>query len=106
MYSVKFRKEVLKALEKKGNSIKKVAQMFGIGSDTISRWKRSVIPKRVGGTHRKIDLEELKEDVRKYPDAYQYERAKRFGVYQNAIFCALKRIGVSYKKKSNTQQKR
>ena len=43
-------------------------------------------------------MEELKEDVKKYPDAYQYERAKRFGVYQNAIYCALKRIGVSYKK--------
>ena len=43
MYSVKFRKEVLKALEKEGNSIKKVAQMFGVGSDTISRWKRSMI---------------------------------------------------------------
>ena len=99
MYSVKFRREALKALEKKGNTIKKVAHMFGVGTDTISRWKRRVIPKRVCGTHTKIDLEELKEDVKKYPDAYQYERAKRFGVYQNAIYCALKKIGVSYKKK-------
>ena len=43
MYSVKFGREVLKALEKKGNTIKKVAQMFGVGTDTVSRWKMRVI---------------------------------------------------------------
>ena len=37
MYSLKFRKEVLKTLEQKGNSIRRVAMMFGIDSDTISR---------------------------------------------------------------------
>ena len=47
MYSVKFRREVLKALEKKGNTIKKVAQMFGVGTDTVSRWKRRVIPQNI-----------------------------------------------------------
>ena len=47
MYSVKFRREVLKALKKKGNTIKKVAQMFRVGTDTVSRWKRRVIPQNI-----------------------------------------------------------
>ncbi len=41
----------------------------------------------------------------KYPDAYQYERAQRFGVHQNAIHVALKQLGVSYKKNTSTPQK-
>jgi hypothetical protein len=30
-------------------------------------------------------MEKLKADVEEYPDGYQYERAKRFGVGQNAM---------------------
>ena len=60
--------------------------------------EKRIKPKKVGGREGKIDLEKLKEDVQKYPDAYQYERAKRFGVYQNAIFCALKKLNITYKK--------
>jgi hypothetical protein len=33
-----------------------------------------------------------------YPDAYQYERAARFGVCPKAIWYALGRLGVTYKK--------
>ena len=40
MYNIKFRKEVLKTLEQKGNSIRKVAIDVWIGSDTIRRWKK------------------------------------------------------------------
>ena len=40
----------------------------------------------------------LAEDVRNAPDAYQVERAARFGVHQNAIHHALKKLNVSYKK--------
>ena len=43
-------------------------------------------------------MEGLKEDVKKYPDLYQYERAEKFKVSQNCIHKALKRLGVSYKK--------
>ena len=47
-----------------------------------------------------INLDELREDVKKYPSDDQYERAKRFGVTQNAIAESLVRAGISYKKKS------
>ena len=46
-------------------------------------------------------MEALKIDIEEYPDAYQYERAERFGVSQKGIYEALKRLGVTYKK--NTQ---
>jgi transposase len=48
----------------------------------------------------KIKEEELRRDVEKYPDAYQYERAKRLGVSQRGIGLALKRMGISCKKKT------
>ena len=43
-------------------------------------------------------MEALKEDIRLHPDAYQYERAERFGVSQMGICSALKRLKVRYKK--------
>ncbi|WP_440864958.1 IS630 family transposase [Symbiopectobacterium purcellii] len=47
---------------------------------------------------RKIDKSELIKDVEQYPDAYQKERAERFGVCQKAIWQALKKLGLTYKK--------
>ena len=44
----------------------------------------------------------LAADVEKYPDAYQYERAERLGVTQRCVGYALKRLGVTYKKNSET----
>ncbi|WP_222430259.1 IS630 transposase-related protein [Gillisia sp. Hel_I_86] len=32
------------------------------------------------------------------PDHFQYERAKKFGVSQSAIYYALRRLKISYKK--------
>ena len=53
---------------------------------------------------RKLDMEGLKEDVNKYPDLYQYERAKKFKVSQNCIYKGLKRLCVSYKKSLQTSR--
>ena len=39
----------------------------------------------------------LAEDLRQFPDAYYHERAARFGVFSNAIFHALRNLGVTYK---------
>ena len=43
-------------------------------------------------------MEVLARDIEDYPDAYQFERAERFGVCQKAIWQALKPMGVTYKK--------
>ncbi len=52
----------------------------------------------------KIDMKALEEDVKTYPDAYQYERAARLGVSQRAIGNALKRLGISYKKNAQASE--
>jgi hypothetical protein len=48
----------------------------------------------------------LRQDIRNYPDACQYERAKRLGVAQNAIFLALQKLDITYKKNSEASQSR
>ncbi|MGG2142452.1 IS630 transposase-related protein [Symbiopectobacterium sp. RP] len=55
---------------------------------------------------RKIDKSELIKDVEPYPDAYQKERAERFGVCQKAIWQALKKLGLTYKKNSTPSESR
>ena len=49
-------------------------------------------------------MEALAKDVSQYPDLYQYERAKKFGVSQSTIFYALKRLKISYKKNTKTSE--
>ncbi|WP_440867783.1 IS630 transposase-related protein [Symbiopectobacterium purcellii] len=39
-------------------------------------------------------------------DAYQKERAERFGVCQKAIWQALKKLGLTYKKNSTSSESR
>jgi Transposase len=50
---------------------------------------------RTWSASRKIDLEVLRQDALKYPNAYQHERAQRFGVAQNANFVVLKKLTIS-----------
>lgn len=40
----------------------------------------------------------LRQDILDYLDTYQHEQAKRFGVTQNAIFLALRKLGLTFKK--------
>jgi transposase len=49
-------------------------------------------------------MEALRQDVEEYPDAYQYERAERLNVSKSCVFFALKRLGVTYKKNSQTPE--
>ncbi len=46
----------------------------------------------------------LARDVRAHPDAYQYERARRFGVGVQGINHALRRLGVTYKKNAHASR--
>ena len=49
-------------------------------------------------------MEKLRGDIREYPDAFQHERAKRFDVSASAIFYALRRLGITYKKNPESPQ--
>ena len=53
---------------------------------SVTRWVKNIHRKPQGSRKRKIDLDVLRQEITDYPDAYQYERVKRLGVAQNAIF--------------------
>ena len=105
-YSSDFRRKVLAVREREGLTIKQVAARFSVGIASVVRWINRVEPKQHGYRHRKVDMEALGRDVRDYPDAYQYERAARFGVHANAISHGLKKLNVSYKKNTATPKSR
>lgn len=101
-YSIDFRKKVLSIKKEQKLSYEGASKFFGISKTTILKWKKNLIPK--DGRNKaatKIDKELLKEDIKKHPDSYNYERAQRLGVSRNGIYYALKRLNVTYKKKFN-----
>lgn len=103
-YSSDFRRKVLSVREKEGLTIAQVAKRFDVGVASVVRWLKNPEPKVHGFRRRKIDIDALARDIEQYPDSYQSERAARFGVHQNAIFHALKKLKVSYKKNSTTSK--
>lgn len=106
-YSIDFRKKVLKIRAEEGLSIEAAAIRFGIGKASVMRWLLELEPKKKRNKPAtKINMEHLKKDVEDYPDAYQYERARRLGVSKTGIYWALKRLGVSYKKNSEPSESR
>ncbi|WP_415906974.1 transposase [Neisseria weixii] len=73
----------------------------------MTLWRRPPapqVPPRQRKT-RKISAQALLEDVGRYPDAYCCERAQRFGCSHTAIHKALKRYGISCKKKTGRHPK-
>jgi transposase len=90
---------VLLTKEREPRNFEEVAERFGVGKASVFRWSTRLEAQRTRnkpGT--KIDREALKRDVAKYSEAYQYERATRFGVSQRGIGWALKRLGISRQK--------
>ena len=104
-YSRDFRNKVLTIKKQEDLSFSQVAQRFGVSRDTVFRWSKNIAAKtkRIKPAT-KIDMETLKRDVELYPDAYQHERAIRLKVSKAAIWYALKRLQVTYKKNSTASQ--
>ena len=101
-YSSDFRRKVLSVREEEGLTIAQVAARFCVGIASVTRWIKNPEPQRTRNKPAtKIDMEALARDVRDYPDAYQYERARRLGVSAKGVGHALRRMGITYKK--NTQ---
>lgn len=100
-YSLDFRKRVFAVKGKKGLSFSEASKRFDVPMRTLFRWQRCIEPKaKRNKPATKIDMEALRKNVKTHPDLYQYERAEQFGVTQGAIWFALKRLGISYKKNS------
>ena len=98
-YSSDFRAKVLTVRAQEGLSLAAVSARFGVGIASVTRWLKKPEPQRTRyKPATKIDRIKLARDVREHPDAYQYERAKRFGVSEKGIGHALRRMGITYKK--------
>jgi transposase len=97
-YSIDFRRHVMAQRQRYGLSFSATAASFRVGIATLKRWSKHIEPRSYKRKSRKIDLARLREDIGDYPDAYQYERAARFGVTPKAIWKALRELAVTYKK--------
>jgi transposase len=106
-YSLDFRQKILKIRDSENLSMAEVAKRFGVGVTSVMRWSKKIQPKPTRERPAiKLDMEALKKDLELYPDAYLIERAKRLNVSRNAIWYALKRLKVTYKKNSSASQGR
>lgn len=104
-YDIKFRERTIEYYNK-GNSWSKTLETFGISSDTLNKWIKKKVAgdlsdKKVKKRKRKISAEKLHEYVDSKPDAYQSEMAEHFKCSQQAICQALKRNGITRKKRQN-----
>ncbi|TYP69479.1 transposase [Nitrosomonas communis] len=104
-YPILFRHKVLSVREKENLSIAQVAKRFGVGVASVMRWIKTPDPRTTRNKPAtRINMEMLAQDIKNYPDAHQYERAKRLGVSKQGINHALKRLSVTYKKKPVSPQ--
>lgn len=104
-YSLDFRQKVLSIKASQKLTFSEVSQRFQVGINTVVRWSKKIEPQLTRNKpSTKIDMEALKKDVLDFLDAYQIERAQRLKVSQRGICHALKRLGVTYKKNSESPQ--
>jgi len=102
-YPLHIRKKILAELAH--STYRAVAAKYGVSTTALQNWQKQPEPK-VDKNYppRKIDNQALEEDVAKYPDEYQWQRAARFGCDQSAIFRALKRLKITIKKNSRAPE--
>lgn len=109
-YSQDLRERVLWACDR-GMRTKQVAEVFDVSPAWVRRLKQrrretgETSPRKSGGARvRKIDLARLSELVREQPDATARELRERLGIQcaESAIYMALQRLGLSFKKRRST----
>ena len=97
-YPIKFGRHILHVKARDCLSCADVSLRFSVGIASVKRGSKQLEPKPYKPRKdRKVDLDALRDDVRTYPDAYQYERAERLGVTRKAIWQVLRKIEVAYK---------
>ena len=110
-YSTDLRERVLAYLEKDNNKTA-TCQLFNIGRTTLYTWikqkkeKGHLLPSKRKSTYRKINENDLKEYMRTHSDDFLSEIAEHFSVTPQAIFYALKRLKITFKKKHPLSRKK
>ncbi len=106
-YPLKFRQQALAIHKKENITFKQTAERSGGGIASIMRRDKNLQPvTKCYKPATKINMDALAQDVATYPDAFLYERAARMGVSRSGIVHALKRMGVTHKKKAHAPQNR
>ena len=101
-YSMEYR---LRTVEYKdeGHTFKEVREAFKISSATYYDWKNKIENAQYEEEHKyerkgKIDKKALALAVSQTPDAYLRELAEPFNCTEQAVFYALKKLCITYKK--------
>ena len=102
-YSKDLREKVMKYLES-GHTIKETMEVYEVGRTTIREWRilRAETGSLAHRPHkrrsRKIDSDSLVTYINEHPDSYLIEIADVFNCTPQAVFYALKRLGIMRKK--------
>lgn len=105
-YDVRYRKRTIEYYEA-GHTQAETSEVFGISPTTLKRWIKkqretgNLADSPVHRKHKKIDPEKLKAYITAHPDAYQHEMAKEFGCCRKAIWQALRKHGITLKKRES-----
>ncbi len=103
-YSIDFRKRALAYMDA-GHTGRELYEAFKIYPSAIERWRKllaetgSLEPQYNETRSGKIDLQKLKQALEEKPDAYLSELAIQFACTKQAVFYALKRLRITYKKR-------
>jgi transposase len=102
-YSKDFRKRAIEYWEN-GHTKEELYEVFKIYPSRISAWQRlqketgSLEPKYPKMRVQKIDLQELERALEENPGAYLRQLALQFNCTKQAVYSALKRLKITYKK--------
>jgi transposase len=102
-YDKKLRKQAIEY--RSTHTQAETSEAFGVSVSAIKRWQKlmketgEIENKPLKRSGRKIKEAELRADVEKHPDDFNWERAKRFGCTEEGIRKALKRHKITRKKR-------
>ncbi len=103
-YSKDLRERVVK-YRLTGHTIKETCKVFCVGNYAVSKWVKQyketgdLSNKPLNRGFKKIDPEKLKAYIAEHPDAYQKEIAEVFKCSSVAVGKAMKRLGITRKKR-------
>ena len=98
-------RETAVAYQKEGHTYEETAKVFGVVKSTVHRWVKQyeetgdLSNKPLNRSFKKIDPEKLKAYVAEHPDDTQEEISVVFGCCPQAVSKALKRNGITRKKR-------
>lgn len=90
----------------RGHTYEQTARVFGVSKSAVCEWVHlyqetgNLNNKPLHRGFKKINPEKLRKYVKEHPDDFQKEIAKAFGCSTQAISKALKRLGITRKKKT------